>query len=436
MPQVLIVNTPGLQNRGGMAVIMASLRCLREAMPDTRITVLCHHCKEDWPTLVKICQMHNVQIRKHPWYKEHNSRLIALVHSAVPAALFVLECSLGRIAARFGFRKGLFQHHDVILDLNIDALHDHYGVFFPSWALANIMLGKIAGRPVVVWSAGIGSFQKKPTTVMAKFVLNRVDVILLREKVSFEYLKRLRISRPRIHVTADHAFLLEPAPQTRVDQIMASEGIDRGRGPLVAICASALIHRYAFPDVANKDDKYWKYIDVMSKATDYLVTKLDATVVFIPHTIIPSEDDRVISARIHERVQVRDRVQVLKGEYLADELKGIIGRSDMLIGARMHSTIASTSMGVPTIAVVYGEKSHGIIGEMMGQADYIVEIAKCSPDQLLVELKSKIDAAWANRVAIRSDLASRSQEVRGRGLLNYTIVRDLLRSGAPGGLNP
>ncbi|MCK4824863.1 polysaccharide pyruvyl transferase family protein, partial [bacterium] len=118
-------------------------------------------------------------------------------------------------------------------------------------------------------------------------------------------------------------------------------------------------------------------------------------------------------------------------EYMADELKGIIGLCDMFIGCRMHSTIASTSMSVSTIAVVYGHKSHGVIGNMMGQGKYFIEIEKYTPNELLSELKAKIDHAWANRDSISNELKELAEAAKERALLNGSLIKGLLEKGSP-----
>jgi colanic acid/amylovoran biosynthesis protein len=431
MSRVLIINTPGLFNRGGMAVVMGSLQGLRDALPDARITVLCHHSTEDWDTIREICGRHNVEVKKHPWFKEHDSRTLALVHSCVPAGLFFSKCILGRLSGKLGVRpRGTFQESDVILDLNIDALHDNYGIFFPLWALSNLLAGTIVGRPVVVWSAGIGQFDKRLTKSLARFVLNRVDVIMAREEVTKDYVGKLGVHKPKVYLTADHAFVMSPAPAGRVAEILEKEGIAKAGRPLVGIAVSNLIHRYAFPDIADRQLKHRKYAEVMAKAADYLVDKMNAEVLLISHSIVLTEDDRTISGEVRQQVKRKDKVRVLAGDYMSDELKGIIGTCDMFIGSRMHSTIASTSMGVPTIAIVYGQKSYGIMGGMMGQSSYIIGIAKVSPDELETELSSKIDSAWANREAIHQDLVMRGQAARERAMLNGSLVRAFLESGA------
>lgn len=55
-----------------------------------------------------------------------------------------------------------------------------------------------------------------------------------------------------------------------------------------------------------------------------------------------------------------DRVEVLPQFYSAPELKWIISRLDWFAGARMHSTIAGISSGVPTMGLAYSDKAYGV----------------------------------------------------------------------------
>lgn len=428
MIKILIINTPGLHNKGGMAVLMGALKCIRQSMPDADVTALCHHCKEDWDAYQQICGNQRVEVRKHPWFKEHSSTILALLHSSVPALLTLFQCMLGRVVTKFGLSpKGVFQEVDMVIDINADALNDHYGISFPSFTLFNLLLGIISGKPVAVLAASIGSFDKRLTRFSARFVLNRVAMIMAREEVTRDYLETLGVNRPRICVTADHAFLVDPPPPERINDILRSEGVSRSGKPTIGISASQLIHRYAFPNIKRQEEKYQRYVEVMTKTADYLIDRLNAEVILIPHSTLHFEDDRIISTKICEQVRNRNAVNLITGEYMADELKGIIGECDMFIGCRMHSTIASTSMNVPTIALVYGHKSHGIIGDMMGQGKYVIEVSKYEPDELLSELKAKIDSVWENRDSISNELKERTETAKERALLNGSLIKSLLR---------
>jgi colanic acid/amylovoran biosynthesis protein len=427
MSKVLIINTPGLSNRGGMAALIGALKNLSDNLPEAQVTVLCHNLDE-WDTLADICRKYKADIARHPWYKGKTSRLATLLYSGVPACWTVVSCVLNRPARKIGIKfKGIIQTSKLILDLNIDSLNDNYGVFYPVWALSNLLLGKMAGKTVVVWSSGVGQFNHRFTRLAAKFVLNKMDMIIVRETDSKEYLTRIDVNRPEIYATADHAFYMDPASKERISEILVKEGLNNRERPLIGISASQLIPRYAFPNIQTQEEKYKKYIEVMANVLDYLINKIDANIILIPHTISTYRNDRIISEKIKDVVLNKDRVSILVKDYMADELKGIIGECDLFIGARLHATIAATSMGIPTIAIVYGQKSFGIMGEMMGQKAYVVAIEKFDPEHVLSELKSRIDSIWENRIAINIELNSRVKTAREKTLLNTSLLKSFLK---------
>jgi colanic acid/amylovoran biosynthesis protein len=426
MTNILIINTPGLSNRGGMGALMGALRCLRESMPSANVTMLCHHMK-DWNALQEICQKYQVKLKKHPWFKEHDSKRLSLLYSAIPASLYPLRCIVSRALNKVGLKtNGIYDKSDIILDLNLVTLNDYFSKFFPVFALANILPGIIAGKPVVVWSVSVGAIKTRWIKLLAKFILNRVDMIITREDVSAENLKTMGISKPRIIVTTDHAFLLEPVPRERVNQILVREGITKGKEPFIGFTSAQLIDRYAFQAMTNREEKLQKFIEVMAKAIDYAVDKLSAQVIIISHSFVLKEDDSVMSREIYELVTRKDKVKLIKGEYRADELKGIIGICDLFIGCRFHSTVASTSMAVPTVALAWAYKFRGVIGKIMRQEKYIIEVGQYQPEELLPEITAKIDDAWANRAAIRSELKQRSAEVNKLAFMNGSLVKELI----------
>ncbi|GAI33439.1 unnamed protein product, partial [marine sediment metagenome] len=107
---------------------------------------------------------------------------------------------------------------------------------------------------------------------------------------------------------------------------------------------------------------------LMAQVVDYLVSRLDAKVILVPEVIGPTEasDDRVIGALVLDKVEHKDRALSITNEYGPEELRGLIGQCDLFIGARMHANIAAFSMHIPTIAIAYSYKFHGIM-KMLGQ---------------------------------------------------------------------
>jgi len=94
----------------------------------------------------------------------------------------------------------------------------------------------------------------------------------------------------------------------------------------------------------------------------------------------------------------------------------------------MHSTIASTSMSVPTIAISYSHKFEGVLAGVIGRPEYIVDIRDFSSQQLSKELCWVVDCAWENRELLAKELAENIETVKKKALANAELTKELLDS--------
>lgn len=297
----------------------------------------------------------------------------------------------------------------------------------------NVLFSKLFGKTVVVYAGTIGPIKNRLVRFWTRFMLNKIDLITLREEESYKYLQKIGIKTP-IYVTADPAFLLPPASPKKVEKIMAKENINK-KGLIVGMTISRRMAYYAFSHLKNFDEKYDEFIKFMASIVDYLTDKLNATVVFIPHVIgsgtshvtspDDDDDDRIVAEEIYKIAKNKHKIRVICTEYKPEELKGLIGQFDLVTGERMHSIIAATSMGIPSIAISCPPpRVNGIIGKMMGQEEYILNIQKLDYDLYLL----KINKILSNKEKVRKDLLSKVEEVKKRALRNGRLVKDLLDS--------
>lgn len=419
MKKILLTGVYNSLNNGGMAVVLGADETLKNTFPETEIVLLSSHPQID----ARRYRGSNIKIIDF-WYKKTDSKLTTYVCSSLRAASLLCNSLIYRYIKINS--KITYANYDAIVDLSCDSLSDYYGRVPLFYFLFTIYQGVIIKRPVIICAASVGPFEDKLSKFMAKFVLNKVDLITLREDFSTEFLAKTGIDQPRICQTADLAFLMEPAPSNRIDEIFREEGMNDYNRPLIGITASQLISRYAFPNISNNNEKYREYIGIMVKLVELLVDKLNATIVLVPHGVVPTEDDRIACAKIYEATKNKDKINFIKGDYTADELKGIIGRCDMFIGSRMHSTIAATSMHVPTIAIAYSHKFYGVIGKMLNQDKYIVDIRDVDPDGLFQILTSKIEEFWPKREIVKAELKEREKHVRELATLNSILIKEIL----------
>jgi len=235
-------------------------------------------------------------------------------------------------------------------------------------------------KPYVIYAQSLGPFNSILTKIAAKLAFNLIDLIIAREKITAQYLKNLGVEE--FMMGADPAFILPTIKKDVLIKILDNEGIPTDK-VLIGINMSQHIY-----DIIGK-----RYIKIHAKLIDHLVENLDANVVLIPHVIHEGFDDRSISQLTYSKIKNKGSVKLIKGDYTPEEIKSIIGNFDLFIGGRMHATIASTSMFVPTVGIAYSHKMHGIIGEMLGLEDYIVDLEDLN-HEILIE---KVMEAWENR---------------------------------------
>lgn len=287
---------------------------------------------------------------------------------------------------------------------------------------------RMLGKPVVLYGGSISRFRRIHWLLEkgAKFALSKIDLITLREGTSCQYLKEMGIQSEKVFLTADPAFLLQPASVERVKEIMEREGIDESSRPLVGMTVSREIASTAFPILNSPEDSYHKHIEVVAQVIDHLTDKLNATVFFLPHCIGFGEklDDRIVAKDILQLCSNKDKVKVINNEYGAGELKGLIGQFNLFIGERVHSVINAMSMGVPSVALLKSTDQRQDIIRMLGQVGAICHVENLDNEALL----SKIGNIWVQKEKIRQELKSQVEDVRERARLNGKLLKELLDS--------
>jgi len=421
MTKILITNHVSMLNKGDAAILNSTIISLKNFIPDADFTVLSYNPKTD----SKLCNVKvlnaigNISVSLNPL------RLIETFKTIFFLLLCMLWCMFKYLGLdmKIVIKDKILQEYagaDIIVVRGGDNLTHDYGFYSLLSHFNGILFALLLKKPVVLCGHSIGPFKNKLELIIAHFILNRVKLITVREDISYKYLQEMGVNKPPIYVTADLAFLLQPPPQEMVRKALLKYGVSKNNRPLVGISVSQLIYRWAFPDSKKLEEKYNRYVKMMAQAVDYLIDKLNATVIFVPHV----STDRIVANDIYQKVKHPNKVISITEEYTPEVLKGIIGECDLFIGARMHATIASTSMYVPTIAIAYSHKTYGIIGKMLGQKKWIIDISTLD----FYALTSKINDAWSAREEIREDLVSKVKVVNERALLNGKLVIDLLHS--------
>jgi colanic acid/amylovoran biosynthesis protein len=423
LKKILLINGTAWLNKGDAAIAITTIGALRTFIPDVNICMLSPSSRMD-----------GLKYKKYNIITKDNlvNRFLQRNRKTKIGRIFdfldqLCRWSLWAVFYRFlntdiEYLKGdeadtlnEYTDADIIVSRGGDILND-IG-YSPMFQLYEIFLGELLNKPVVIYAHSIGPFERKFTKFINRFVLNRVSLITLREEVSYDCLRRLGVNKPPILVTADSAFLLQPISSKNARNLMFEDGVYLCNRNLIGLT----VRRWFF--LEENIEKFNEYKKIMAKVIDYLVDKLNSTVIFFPQVIVPHEEenDTTVAKEIFRLVKNKDNFKILTKDYSPEELMGMIGQMDLFIGTRMHSNIFAVSMSVPTIAIGYRHKTRGIM-EMLGLEKYVCEINSIEYDDII----SKIDDAWMNKEIIKDHLNFKINDLRKRSLYNAELVKKCL----------
>ncbi len=306
---------------------------------------------------------------------------------------------------------------DLLIDLGGDSIsvdYLDYSVFLhmlPPLLMFNLK------KPYYLLAQSIGPFKKGWVYRVVRFVLQRAELITIREKITAKYLTDFGVQN-RVALTADIAFLLEPVGGLELKQLSDRIGLVKGR-KYAGVSVSNLIFRYARMDSL---DARGAYISQMAQFCDYLVEQHDMDILFISHVTIPRNDDRIISREVHQQMRASNRAIVVEEELNAAQWKGLLGECVLFVGSRMHAAIGAISQKVPTILIAYNHKAYGIFSEMLGLGEFLIDIRCLTDRNLLESLKQKggllMRASCDFHVRISNVLAQTCNEAR----TNFPVI--------------
>jgi L-malate glycosyltransferase len=267
--------------------------------------------------------------------------------------------------------------------------------------LGTILLAKVLGMKVMIFGNGIGPLNKKFNQKISSFVLNKIDAITLREKISLHVLKEIHVTSPIIALTADPALTMD-AKETRPQKnILFEYGI-----PLENNLIGYSIRNC-------RGDK--NSIRALSKIADYLTEKYDTIPIFIP---MHHQND-VKTAQVIAR-KMKNKAYVITEKYEVNDILHLISKLQLLVGMRLHSLIFALKLEIPVIGISYEPKVEGFL-EMIGQ-DSSINIQNIDYTSFI----KKADEVWMNRSKIKTDLKEKNEWITSLSKKNAEFANLLL----------
>jgi colanic acid/amylovoran biosynthesis protein len=381
-------------NRGCEAIVRGTVTAMQSVFGAIEVLVPSYDIRRDsdqWPE----AKEHGVEFvaAYTPWYTRywaHTQRL--------PLA------ALKRAGWPFPFPTWL-KEHIASVDAVFSVGGDNYSLDYrlPSLLMGMDGLAKELGKPVVLWGASVGPFDREPHFLPAiRRHLAGMNKILVRESVSHRYLTE-KMGLENVEQMVDPGFILrsEPIESTTFWPAHAEQGV-------IGLNVSPLVERYKKPG-----QSLLKEIEGFIRA----VIERGFSVLLVPH-VVPldgtgkNDDARYMHDLLKSCGDLGNCLSMTPHDFNAAQIKYIISRLRFFIGARTHATIAALSSGVPTISIAYSIKARGINRDLFGNEWMVLPTPELSTRSLLTALDNLVEHESDLKETLYSAMAEYEQKLK------------------------
>ena len=279
--------------------------------------------------------------------------------------------------------------------------------------LAPLALAKRFGACAVCAPQSMGPFATNFQRKMVTRTLEKVDLILTREKKTIKLLAELPGHFPVVSsVDSGFLFNVDVAANLRSKLQVSSQKL------LVGVT----VRRWLDPS------RQQKYEQAIAQTVDYLTSHYQAAVVFIPQVTssLGGDDDRMTAEKVYAKIKHKSHVYLLGEHYTHQQIKSLYNALDLIIGTRFHSVIFSLTSLVPALAIEYEHKTSGIMRDL-GLEQWVIRIEDVTAGRLTAALHKLLRERAHYKSYLSSRLPSYLRQARDTiGMLaaSYSSSRD------------
>lgn len=306
-----------------------------------------------------------------------------------------------------------FEAADIVLVSGGDVFSSTYGT--ADRHLWQLEYPIALGKPVLFFAQSIGLFETKAEERSFASRGKRC-FFTVREEISQKYLtEQLGVSKDRVQLTADPAFLLKLGDES----LLARHGLE-GR------FACAVVSRgiSGFKKLSHED-----HVEAWVAAVQVLLERTHK-VALIPHvqpSATPNENDLFLAREVKLRLGDDPRVVILDdSSFGSSDFKVALAASEFVVAERTHGAIGAMSMGVPTLSIGYSIKAEGILRQLIRDeslfAKTLVPVDRFTP----TNAGRIVAEAWEIREAFAQELAVNLPAAKAKAQMNYEVMRALI----------
>jgi len=391
-------------NMGGAALNISMVEGIKKlANEHVDITLLSKYPEDDFDT----CKSLNWKLVSYPTTTQ--------IFYGIPVSIAYW------IGQRFGLPKQKFMYDFMQAYLDSDMIIDLSGISFTDdRPLSGLVINILWLLPAVItnkkWmkaSQAMGPFNKFWVRITSRFFLKQATALVARGRESEKFLREFLPSQSKnIYQLPDVAFILNPAPEEKIKQILDSLGINK---PYCVVGPSFVLDR-----LMDKDS----YRRLMAKVVDELIMLSGYNVLLLSHaraTSYSALDDLEVCQATFDFIDNQQGTYVLDEPYPVDVLKGIIAQSEIAVGSRFHFMVAAVSSGVPSLAIGWSHKYLEMM-RMAGQEKFVVSYQNLDETIILKMLKN----IWKDQNKIRQEIDAYLPNIKKQAMINAKIALELL----------
>ena len=286
---------------------------------------------------------------------------------------------------------------DYLMDIGLgDSFADIYGKDrFKSMDFLH-RVARLFKRPYIFLPQTIGPFENERIKSKALKSIRKSAFVMARDKQSYDYVHEIAPNHVKLREYIDVAFFL-PYKKAIFEKNYIHVGLN----------ISALLWHGGY----TRDNQFGlkcNYQNTIREIIKYFLSIPDVVIHLIPHVVHEKrmvENDYAVSFDLYEEY-CNDRLRLSTFFLSPVDAKNYIAGLDFFMGARMHSTIAAFSSGVPVVPMAYSRKFNGLFIDTLDYVS-IADMKEMTDEKIL----SVISGAYHDRDRLRSVIKERMDGV-------------------------
>lgn len=309
MKKIALIGYYGFNNAGDEAILYSILRSIKQRAPQAQVTVLSNH-----PDKTQ---------RRYQVDSKSRWKWLDILRTLLSCDLLV------------------FGGGSLLQDVTSKRSLDYY--------LGLVRLARFFRKPVYFMAQGVGPFKLSSSKSKIEKLINKVDLVSLRDPESKQTLLDMGVTQTRLELTADMVFSLY---RNEIERSFGAKVLERNQIDTIEKKTIGFSVRQ-WKDLSHYKKK-------LAQVADALVEK-GYQVLFLPFHF----PDDVACARDVAKLMTQEPI-LLKEECSTLEMLGILSTLEVFVSMRMHGIVMASVMGVATVGISYDPKIEAVL-ELTGQ---------------------------------------------------------------------